>query len=1164
MRQKSFFKDLKRAIYNSKARFLSIVAMIALGVGFFAGIKATQPDMILSADRYYKDYALADFRVMSPLGFSPEDLTQVRNLDEALNIMESYSRDVFMSTGDQTSIIKLFSHHENEGKLLNKPYLTEGRLPEKSGEILLEESAKAFLSLSIGDQVNLSLPEDMDLGEVIKKDSFQVVGFMKSPLYISFERGQTNIGDGSVDYYGYIPEEDFTLEKYTDLFIETRESQNLEAYSSEYVAYHASTKEALDSYGILAMERDTLELKNELLEGEETLLKEKTEAEAKLADAEAELLDAKKKISDGEKELDDNEAKYTQEFREKHQDIEDGKKALIQGKAEYQRGYDAWLSGYTKYQEGAAALNASKATLDEAKVQIDQGEQELQSSKVQLDEAKSQLELLGAALSGLQGIRGNLPEGDTLTEEEYLSILQDIRVYSPELADSIQANVPYTDPNLLNSLRSALDSTLLQLEDTLRTSTTQYEEGRSAYEAGVVTLAESRRKYEEGLAAYEKGAAELNLAKAEVDAGKKALDEAEATLRRSEEELRAGEAALTSAEKTFKQSIIDGRAELAEAKIELSEGQETFAREKADALKKIADAEEEIRDAERMILEIPEEWFVYSRDGFPGYAGLGDDASRLGSLATIFPMFFFLVAALVCLTTMTRMVEEERIQIGTLKALGYKTQTIAMKYIIYSLLASLLGSIIGFLIGFQLFPRVIITVYGAMYNTPYILTPFHLDLALLSTGIAVVTTVSASLFATLSELKETPANLMQPKAPKPGKRIFLERIKPLWKRMSFSYKVTFRNIFRYKKRFLMTVLGISGCTALLVTGFGIRDSVNAIMGKQFDQIFLYDGVVFLDTDKDEALRDLRVILGENEEVEDFGSAHSESISVYKAGSSREYEVNLLVPEDTEEFRKFYDLHGRVDQKDIELSGEGAVITEKLANLLGVAPGDTLVYRDTDTRTYSFVIEKVTENYLSHYIYMSPDYFESITLRDPLMNSGTFTLKDPLTIDESAFNQALMENEGVLGTMLVGSIQEEFGKSLASLDYVVYILILAAGALAFVVLYNLTNINITERIREIATIKVLGFRDKEVSSYVYRENIFLTIIGTLVGLFLGFILHKFVIDTMEIDNMMFGKIIGILSYVYSMVLTMVFAVFVNLFMFRKLQNIDMASSLKSVE
>lgn len=1165
MAKNAFQKDLYRAITGSKARFFSILVMIALGVGFFSGINATKPDMVLSADAYYKDYNLSNFRIFNPLGYQEEDLTALEETPEVLDVLKSYSKDLFVSSSSETAVTKVFSFDMEKEDLQNQPRVLEGRLPESSGEILLEMGAKNGLSISLGEEVKFSLPNGEELSDFFKEDTYEVVGFIMSPLYISFQRGQTNIGDGSIDYFAYVPRVDFSMEKYTDVFVKTRRSDDLEAYSDAYGSYHEPLLTSFSALGELAMARDTKELREELEEGRAEFLTEKNDALKKIADAQEELLNAREEIQEGEEKLLSEEEKYTREFQEKRQEILDGKEALVKGREEYFQGYAAWLEGYNNYQDGRAELQSAKSTLDLAKNQIDAGERELASAKTQLDSAQEQIALLESALQGLKDIRASLPEtGGELTEEEYRQIIEDIRVLSPDLARLLESNVPYNDPNLVNSLRTALDAGILQLENTLDSAKKDYAEGLIAYEKGQKTLAESKVAYEKGLKEYREGEKELAQAKKEIDDGKKELDAAKVKLDASEKQLEEGETALEEGEKTFKTSMDEARLELEEGKAELKEGEETFTREKAEAEQKIADAEDEILEAERALLEIPKEWFVYDREGFPGYGSLGNDAERLGSLATTFPLFFFLVAALVCLTTMTRMVEEERVQIGTLKALGYTTFTISMKYISYALLASVLGSVLGFTIGFKLFPYMIITVYGAMYNTPYVRMPFHLDLALLSTAIAVATTVSASLFATLSELRETPANLMMPKAPKPGKRILLERVPLIWKRMSFSYKVTFRNIFRYKKRFLMTVLGVSGCTALLVTGFGIKDSVNAIMGRQFEEIFLYDGLALLNMDKEEKERDLTEILGTEGEIAGYGAFLSESIRVHLPGKTREYEATLMVPEDMGSFSSFIDLHDRKSQKAIPLSEESAVISEKLANLLGISEGEELVYQDAENRTYTFTVTDIAENYLAHYIYMSPQAFRSLTLREPEFNAGAFRYGEGVEPEETALSERLLENEGVLATVMVRSIMEEFEKSIASLDYVIVILILAAGALAFVVLYNLTNINITERLREIATIKVLGFRDPEVSAYVYRENVFLTIVGSVFGLLLGFTLHLFVISTMEIDTMMFGRDIHGLSYLYSVILTMAFSVLVNLFMSRKLQEIDMAASLKSVE
>lgn len=1168
MQKKSFFKDLKRSIIKSKARFLSIMAMIALGVGFFAGINAANPDMVLSADTYYKDYNLSNFRVMSPLGFKEEDIDKVKTMADVESVMTSYIKDAFLSAGEnQGGIIKVYSFDEKkyeDKSLLNVPMLESGRLPQKSGEIALEKSLNTMSKVQLGDKVTISVSQDEELSDSFKRSDYEVVGFITSPLYITYERGQTNIGDGSVAFYGYISESDFNMEKVTDLFIKTKESDQLLAYSEEYEAYHTPTKDSLDTMGREVMNKETMALQNDLMDGEAELLENKAKAEQELADGEKKLQDAEAKIISGEQELNDNEAKYTKEFKEKRDELKAGKVALQEGKEKYNAGYDAWLAGYNEFKAGEEKLNSSKAELDAAKAQLDAGEVTLSKSKAELDGAKSQIDNLQASINGLKSIRNGLSSTTTLTEAEYLSLITSIGMYSPELGANLSANIPYSDPNHMAKLMGSLDAAIVESEASFSSATTQYEGGLLQYEAGVKTLNENKLKYESGLAAYNEGAAKLESSRIQIEVAKKKLDDSKALLDSTEKKLADGEKALNAGEAEFKKTLREGREKIASAKTELAEGRQTFETEKADALLKISDAETEIKDAKRKLLELPSEWFVYTRDGNPGYTGMGDDASRIGAVAKVFPLFFFLVAALVCLTTMTRMVEEERIQIGTLKALGYNTFTIAMKYLTYSLLASLIGSIIGFTIGFQLFPRLILFVYGAMYSTPYIMAPFHLDLALISTAIAVVTTVSASLFATLNELRETPAVLMQPKAPKPGKRILLERIKPLWKRLSFSYKVTFRNIFRYKKRLLMTVIGIAGCTALLVTAFGISDSVGAIMGKQFDEIFVYDGMAILNTDKEESLRNLDVILGDEPEVKSYVSAHSETITAKSENTTRDYEVSLMTPLNTETFKEFFNLHVRGSKETLDLTDEGAVITEKLANMLDVGVGDTMSYTDTDNHTYEFKVVGIAENYLSHYIFMSPTYYDKVTLREPEINTGLFTFKDLKNTDLSAFKGKLMENEGVLGSMIVATIQEEFGTSLDSLDYVVLILILAAGALAFVVLYNLTNINITERIREIATIKVLGFRNKEVSAYIYRENIFLTLIGTFVGLFLGLVLHKYVMGTMEVDNMMFGRVISFMSFGYSAIFTMGFSFLVNWVMFYKLKKVNMVESLKSIE
>ncbi|HBP37203.1 MAG TPA: hypothetical protein DD640_00355 [Clostridiales bacterium] len=839
MAKQSFIRDIFRTIWKTKSRFLSIMAIIALGVGFYAGINATEPDMLLSADSHYQKQNLSDFRILSPLGFTEEQISLVSQTEDVATVQTGYSKDLFLTTAtDNTYTVQLFSWNAADSQnpdALNLPMIAEGRLPENPGEIVIENSINTPDEIAIGSVVTLALPEDQNLDDYLAATTYTVVGLINSPRYISFELGQTNIGDGSIDFYACIGHTDFRLSRVTDLYVRTHSSQTLAAYSAEYEAHLAVLTPKLEALGREAM---------------------------------------------------------------------------------------------------AAEIALLRATLE-----------------------------------------GN---------------------------------------------------------------------------------------------------------------------------------------------------------------------------------------------AESQLLKIPDHWYVLDRDSNPGYSGYGDDADRIGEVAKVFPLFFFLVAALVCLTTMTRMVEEERNQIGTMKALGYSTATIAAKYLIYALLASLSGALAGLAIGFRLFPGLIMNAYGIMYDIPVSLMPMHLDLAALSISLALITTISAALTASLHELRAGPAVLMQPRAPKPGKRILLEYIRPLWKWLSFSRKVTARNIFRYKKRLLMTVIGIAGCTALLVTGLGLRDSIGAIIGKQFDEIFLYDAQVVLDLDTDAKDRDASQILGNRPDVQSYLEISSATVSASAADSGRTFEAALLTPSDPEAFTAYFDLHERLSGRKLALADDGAIITEKLAKLLNLDTGDVLAITDSDNRAWVVPIAGIAENYLAHYIYLSPEYFAIITNRTPEYNSVVFNVAEAAEMDQASFKEDLLSFSGVRGVMFTVSLADEFNDTLQSLDYVVMILVLSAGALAFIVLFNLTNINITERIREIATIKVLGFRDREVSVYVFRENFILTAIGTAAGLLLGFFLHRFVIGTMEIDLMMFGQDVSVLSYLLAIALTVAFAGLVSLFMHHRLRKVSMVESLKSSE
>ena len=1181
IRSRSFIKDLTRSIWKTYARFLSIMAIIALGVGFFAGINATKPDMVLSADRYYQDHALADFRLVSPLGFRDEDIAAVGSIAGVRQVQAGYSKDLFLTTASgSTAVVRVLSYQPSAyapiydaaaGRAtvsgLNQPQIIEGRMPDKTGEIAIDLGMGLPDDMQIGSQLTVSLPDGESIVDVVRSSVLTVVGIIHSPLYVNYERGQTNIGDGSISYFVYLNELDFNLTHVTDLFVRTAESTALEAYSEAYDRHLEPIDNELSRIGAAAASRETAKLREELQDAKDELLASKLDAETKLADGARQLADAEVAISEGEQELIDQELAALQELADSRADLESGRQDLADGWDLYRAELARWQAGARTWQENLAILESSKTSLDDALAQITAGEQEMEAARPALDSALLQLDQLTQAREGLVALQNSLPARMPMQSADDLQLLAaQTRPMSPELAQIVESSFVFDDPDLLVKLDAAYESVIQPMVQSETDGRLVYSQNLAAYETGLLQLAASRTDYENGLAAYQTGRLQLDQARQVLDDGKIELDLAEKELNASERKIKNGEKSLADGEKDLQAALAEGREKLDQARLELKDGQAEYARSQKDATIQIEDAERQIREAERQMIEIPDNWFIMPRSSFPGYAGYGDDARRIGAVATIFPLFFFLVAALVCLTTMTRMVEEERLEIGTLKALGYGTWTIASKYLVYALLASLIGALIGLATGFSLLPAAIMNAYGMMYNIPDKLTPVHANLAVLSIVMAVATTVTATLAAALQELKAAPAVLMQPRAPRPGKRILIERIGLIWRHLSFSHKVTARNLFRYKKRMLMTVIGIAGCTGLLLTGFGIRDSVNAIMGKQFKEVFIYDAAVVLDPVKPDAESNLAAWLDGHVDVTGYLPAMNESISVIHDTSGRTYEANLVVaaPGYDQALPSFYDLHRRGSDETIALPDQGAVLSEKLADLLGVQAGDMISTRDSSDRTYQVQVAAIAENYLSHYIYLSPKAFDALTLRAPTVNTIVVTFADPAAVERNAFQEAVMSLDGVLGSMFVLSIAEDFQDTISSLDYVVIILILAAGALAFVVLYNLTNINITERVREIATIKVLGFRDKEVASYVYRENVILTLLGTLAGLGLGVLLHRFVMETMEIDNMMFGKSILGMSYVYSIILTMGFAVLVNIFMYYKLRSVNMVESLKSVE
>lgn len=1076
----ALFKDIVREIKRTKSRFFSIFAIIALGAGFFSGLKAACPDMLATQESYFKDNNLMDIHLLSTYGFDDGDMKAIRNVEGIKGIYPTYSKDVFVKNDKNTNLIAKVialpddTTAEFADKTIDEPVVLEGRLPQNANECVVEKHAQLRTVFNIGDTVSVYTTDASDpIGDSLVRDSWTVVGVVMTPQYISYERGNTSIGDGSIDTYIMVPESNFCYEVYTDVFITM---ENVSAYG------------AFDDGYWEVMDKDVGEF-----EGVADVRKEERFAEIK-DEAEEKLADAKQKLADGEKEADEELSKAKQELDDAYKELTDGEKKLADGKKQYNDGREEYNNSKKEFDEGIA----------DAERKIEEAQAELDDGYAQYNDGVSQL------MEGLE------------------SSAEQLRAKIAEIKAAVSAGMGTPE---MEMMLAELERQLGEIEYLINNP-----------EAAIASTEELRTAKEQ----LDKAADELSSAKlwlgVEKENGQKQLDEAAAELKKAYKKLKDSEQELSDGWKEYN----DGLAEYEEAK--------------AKAEKEISDAKQEILDAEKEVAKLKKPtWYVFTRKDNPGFSTYESDAYRIESVCKIFPVFFFLVAILVCLTTMTRMVEEERTQIGTLKALGYSKAAIASKFIVYSALASLSGAVVGIAAGSVAFPTVIYSAYEMLYKTPSLkLEPMPFIWAAV-TLCALVCTTAAALMACMAELRSNPASLMRPKAPKAGKRVLLEKIPFIWKRLSFTKKVTVRNLFRYKKRIFMTILGIAGCTALTMAGFGIYSSISVILDKQYSEIFNYDLIVALDSDSGEyTLEQVDKALEEDENAKENIEVYMKSISYEGIG-----DTSLMVPKDTERFAEIVTIKDINTGKRYKLTDDGVIITERFSELSGLSAGDEFTFTCGGEKMTA-KITAVAENYTLHFVYMTEGLYEKLCGAKPAYNTYFTVMNDTGEEAQKELGEKLMAMEGVQALSFVKDTRESFGNTVKNLNYVVALIIVSAAALAFVVLYNLTNINITERIREIATIKVLGFYDSEVSAYVFRENILLTLIGDAVGLVAGIWLHKFVIQVAQTDSVMFGRNLPFWCFAAAFVMTVIFALMVDFIMHFRLKKISMVESLKSVE
>ena len=1200
-------KDFWREIGHTRSRFFSIMILVALSVAFLSGLKATAPDMKHTGDDYLDSLHLADIQVLSTLGLTDEDIAALRAQDKIEDAEGEYVIDAFASSDSLDAVVKVLSLTDRG---ISDVLLREGRMPERADECVVEENMLSLMSISIGDTITLT-PGD-DLSDALAQDTYTVVGTVRSPVYLAVERGTSTLGSGTVKAYLYLPREAFTLDYYTAAYVRVSGAAEMTAFYDEYDDYIDDVIDSLEDFSEqrASLRHDELvdEATEKLDDAQKELDDAKAEADKELGDARKELADARRKLDDGWKEYDDGK----QELADSRTKLDDAKAELEDGEQEYADGVKKYDQAVRDYEKGQKDYADGVKDYEKGAQQLADGESELEAGKEKLDEGQKQLDALGNTVAGaLQndpnyaGVTGGtiideLGRGDENTAAATDAALDKMRAQleggiaqAQQGLAQIDAGIEECDKVLaaLEQLPDSEEVAAQRAEIAAQRSALVQQRGEVSAQLSELqsqlaalstvssgSIAANKQQLDQGRADYESGKQQLSAGyrdlrdgKKELDKAKKELDEAPQKLADARKELADARKELDDGWKEYydgEEKYADGEKELADAYRELTDGEKDYReglREyedgKAEADEKIADAEEKIADARRKVADIEScEWYLFSRSYNPGYTGYGQDAERMANLASVFPVIFFLVAALVCLTTMTRMVEEQRVQIGSLKAMGYSGLAISRKYLLYGLLPSLTGGMFGLVIGYILFPKMIFTAYQIMYQMPNIELRAYGGISAYSLLAAVACTTLATLWACLATLRETPASLMRPRTPKAGKRVFLEYIRPLWKRMSFTHKVTARNLFRYQKRFWMTVIGIGGCTALIIAGFGMRSSLLFTMSRQYDELFHYSAQVTL---ADNALPEERAavedfLAGDSRVVNYIPCAASSATVVTPSYSTTAY-VEVMA---SDEIGKVVDLFDYKSGDPITMGDEGVYIDQKLSELLKVSVGDTF-FLDGDVRG-DVTVAGIYEHYTGHFIYMTPGYYENALHADGEPNAYLLNFTSDDTDTCNAIFEKLLDMSGVATTSRMRDTQDTYMHSMERVDFVVVIIILAAAALAMVVLFNLSNINITERQRELATIKLLGFYDGEVSAYVYRENIVLTVFGILLGCFMGHWLHIYLVRSTEIDLMMFGRQTAPSAYVYAAILTMLFSVLVNVLAHFKMKKIDMVESLKSAE
>ncbi len=1155
---KAFSKDFCREFFKNRGRFISVFFIVMLGAAFFSGIRSSKSAMHASANKFFHKSKLMDIKIQGDLGITDEDIEDVSNILGIEVVEGGHYVEAICKIGSKQEEIKVIGTPKN----INLHTLTDGKEPTREGECLVDHKFLDNTGYKIGDFITLESGTTENIYKKLKYNQYKIVGVCVLPYYMDVYRDYTSIGDGALDSFIVVNPKVMKADVYSEMSIGISESDKYGAYDEKYKDIVNQYVTSINGIKQMACERRY----NKVYSEADSKIKD---AEKELKDAQKELDDARDKINDGENEikkakntLSDKEKelnKANRTIKDKEKELNNAKKLLKSKKAELENGKILIKEKEVELAEGKNQLRKQEVQLINSKQVIIDNEKKLQEGKVALVAGKEQINIGKSQLKqGYDLYNSKINEYNILKSEfdDIKSTLDENEVASKEAEFATNLAILTKEKEVLDAKSQELaknEGFLCKTEEELLKSEKEITVAKEMIATGEKELSKAK----EMIASGEK---EMSNAKEDIVFGEKEIKKADSQIISGEKEITKAKAKIISGKKSLKEA----KKQLKDKENELNDAKETFKKEEKKAVKLINEGKDKIEDSKKELakIEVPE-WYVTTREDIRSCKSYDLDAQRVSNLGDVFPLIFFMVPALVSLTAMTRMVEEQRQQIGILKALGYGRKNILKKYLSFAILPTLSGSIVGVLVGEKLLPLVVIEAYNMLYTG---LTELEIPYNYEQGGTAIIICVTcvclATLMACFKATRTKPSELMRPKAPKVGKRVWLEKCF-VWKWLNFSAKATFRNIFRYKKRLIMTVVGVGGCMGLILVALGLNDSILTIASEQFQRISRYEATIYLDDDlKNNKIEKLYDSVLKEDNVKDVLQLKSVVATITKG--KNEKDVNFIIPNDTKQIEKYILFNDRVTHEKYKLPKEGAIISEKTAEELNVKVGDKVQLKMDKKKKVSVKIKYIMENYLDEYLYISREQYKKLYNEDITANQFYVKLNNISDKVEKKFGKKMMKNEDVVGIWFMSDNIETVDSMLDSLTAVVYVLLISAGLLAFIVLYNLNNINIAERHRELATLKVLGFYDSEVTQYVFRENIILTFLGIIAGVFIGKYLHLYVIKSIAMEGIMFGLKINLTSYILGGITTIVFATIVNIVMSKSLKQIDMIESLKSVE